>query len=426
MMKKVLYILLSAVVAFGLWLYVITVVSPGSTDTIRGIQVNLENESVLNDRGLMVTSVKIPTITLELEGNRSDLSKLNPANISIIADLAKIYNAGEQYLQYNIIFPAEVPPNSITVLDQSPNVIKLTISQRTSKEVPVVVDYKGKVPDGFMTDKENLILDYEMVTITGPSDVVENIDHAKIEVDLENQRETISQNYRYTLCDKAGEAVDSQQIITDVTDVKLTLKIWAVKEITLELTVIPGGGATEETSQITLSHDIIQVAGSEQILAELGDVLNIGELKLGEILQDEELTYLVKLPEGVTNLTMPTNEVTVFVEFPDLGKKTLRVTNIQARNVPEGMSPQIFTDELAITIRGPREQLEKLKEQGVYVSVDFTGAELGTTASFKAAIYLVNASECGAVGTYSVYAKLVEKAEPNLIQPELIDVVIPG
>ncbi len=418
MIKKVLYFLLSAAVAFGLWLYVITVVSPGSTDTIRGIQVSLENVAVLEEKGLMVTSTELPTITLELSGNRSDLSKLNPANISVIADLAKVYSTGEQYLQYSIIFPGEVPSNSITVLNQTPKVIQLTIAQRESKEVPVVIDYSGKVPDGFMTDKENLTLDHQTVTISGPAEVVSQITQAKIDVDLENQRETISQSFPYTLCDKAGEPVDAKQVVTDVAEVKLTLKIQAVKEILLELTVVPGGGATAATTDILLSHETIQVAGSEQRLAELGDVLNIGELKLEEILEDSELTYTFKLPEGVTNLTMAQNEVSVYVKFPDLGTKTFRVTNIQARNVPSGLQAQILTDELIVTVRGPVSRLETLTSADLYVTVDFTGAELGTMDSFKAKAYVMNPLGCGAVGTYSVFAKLVEQTAASSLTPE--------
>ena len=48
MKNKVLYILLSVVVACGLWLYVITVVSPESRETFRDIPVVLQNEKALH------------------------------------------------------------------------------------------------------------------------------------------------------------------------------------------------------------------------------------------------------------------------------------------------------------------------------------------------------------------------------------------
>ena len=57
MKSKLLSILLSIAIAFGLWIYVINVVSPGSTDTIYDIPLTLVGDTVLeNERNLMITS----------------------------------------------------------------------------------------------------------------------------------------------------------------------------------------------------------------------------------------------------------------------------------------------------------------------------------------------------------------------------------
>lgn len=406
MKKKVLYLLFSVAVACGLWLYVITVVSPESKDTFRDIPVVLQNEKALHAKGLMVTSAEIPTVTLELVGNRSDLRKLNSSNITLVADLSKIYRTGEQYLYYDVIFPADVP---VSIENQEPAGIRVTVSERDTKEVPVVVEYSGKVPEGFLVDKENQTLDYETVSVTGPASVVEKIHQAKIQVNLEGQRDTISQSYAYTLCDEQGNAVDAERIVTDVTEVKLTLNIQYVKEITLELNVIPGGGATEEAANITLSHTSIQVAGAEQLIQELADTIVIGELRLADLPVATSRVFPFKLPEGVTNLSMEKNEVSVSVEFPGLKTKTLRVTNIQARNVPAGMVADVLATELTVNIRGPEAQIVKLTEENVTIVVDLSNAEAGTTASYPAQI-LVDMDGCGAVGSYPIYAKVVEAA----------------
>ena len=69
MKNKILYLLISIIVAIGIWMYVITVVSPESEKTYYNIPVVLNNESVLNDKGLMIVTEKIPTVTLTLRGN---------------------------------------------------------------------------------------------------------------------------------------------------------------------------------------------------------------------------------------------------------------------------------------------------------------------------------------------------------------------
>ena len=54
MKSKLISVLLSVAMAFGLWYYVISVISPGSTDTFYDIPVVLVGETALEERGLMV------------------------------------------------------------------------------------------------------------------------------------------------------------------------------------------------------------------------------------------------------------------------------------------------------------------------------------------------------------------------------------
>ena len=77
MKSKIIYGLLSVAIAFGLWLYVITAVSPGSESTFTDIPVEIRNINTLSERNLMLLGDTAPTVTLRLAGNRSDLLKLN-------------------------------------------------------------------------------------------------------------------------------------------------------------------------------------------------------------------------------------------------------------------------------------------------------------------------------------------------------------
>ena len=108
MKKKILTALLSLMISFGLWLYVITVVSPNSTNIFYNIPVILNGESVLTERELMITSVPSKEVTLKLEGNRSDLIKLDRSNIDIVVDLTKIYTAGTYRLRFDVGYPGDV------------------------------------------------------------------------------------------------------------------------------------------------------------------------------------------------------------------------------------------------------------------------------------------------------------------------------
>lgn len=383
MKSKIGSILLSVVIAFGMWLYVITSVSPGSTDTYYNIPVVMDGESVLNERGMMITYVSSDTVTMRLSGNRSDLSKVNAGNITLKTDLSKIYEPGNMIpLNYTTTFPGDVPSNAFVIESKYPGNIQISVAWRVTKEVPVQVKWIGSAAEGFISDRENRVLDYPTITVSGPDYVVNDIEMATIEVDLTDQRESISQSYHYTLCDEAGEPVDAELVTTNVEEVHLDVKILRVKDLALTCTVVEGGGAREADSIVKLSVDTIRVSGSEAALELLGDSLNLGTINLAEIQKDAELTFDVQLPEGVTNLT-GVNTVTAQVQLIGLTTKDLTINTINSTNVPEGMKAEIITEQLVVTFRGPADQLAKLNEENVRAEVDFTDAEVGTS-NYKA------------------------------------------
>lgn len=384
MKDKIGSILLSVAIAFGLWLYVITAVSPGSRDTYYNIPVVLSGESVLAERGLMITSVSSSSVTLELSGNRSDLSKVNKDNITVKADVSQIYEPGSHSLPYTYTFPGTVASNAFVVESKTPGKLVFTVERRMGKDVPVEIRWIGSAPEGFMSDRENRVLDFPSVNIVGPESVVNQIEKAVIEVDLNDQRESISQDYHYTLCDGNDEPVDAELIVTNVERVHLDVKIQRVKDIALTYTLVEGGGANANSAQITLSVDTIRVSGSETALDTMGDEIVIGTINLEDITNNTALTFNLVLPEGVNNLTGVT-EVVADIRLNGLATREFTIQNIGIVNVPEGMEVELITKELVLVVRGPSAQIAMLSVGDISVTVDFSGAEVGTS-TFRAAV----------------------------------------
>ena len=405
MKNKFFTALLSIVVAFGLWLYVVTVVSPNSDKKYTNISIDTIGEAMLQERGLMITASDSSAVSVHLEGNRTDLDKLNSANITINVDVSRIYEAGVHHLTYTPTYPADISNNSITVRSREPSTITITVEERVSKAVPVEIEYSGTLSEGFMADKENKVLDVEQIHIVGPKSAVDQIAKARVNVDLEGRSESINGQFSYTLCNENDQAVGIEMVTADVESVTLTLRILRVKEIGLIVNVVSGGGATEQTSSITIDPQSILVSGSDNLLENL-ETLELGTINLGEMLDDEVMTFPIKLPEGITNETGVT-EVSVDVRFPELGTKTLTVKNITAINVPQDMEAVLITKMLEVQIRGPKSVVENITEENISVTVDFANEQVGT-ATVKAE-FDIDAEGVGAVGTYNVTATLKQK-----------------
>ena len=407
--SKITSMLLSLVIAFGLWLYVVTNVSQEAEYTIYNVPLVMEGESVLNDNNLMITALSADDVDLTLSGKRSDLAKVNNSNTVLKVDLTKIYEPAEKRaLTYTPIFPSDVATNALTVENRHPANIYVTVEARRNKEVPVEVVWIGSTPEGFMSDRENRVLDYDSVTVVGPASVADLIEKAVIEVDLNDQKLSISQDYRYTLCDKDGNPVDAEKITTNVEDIHLDVKIQQVKEVKLVADVIYGGGATEKNTTISIEPAVIRLSGGSAGLEELGDTINLGKIDLSTIEKSQELTLPISLPEGITNLSN-IREATVDIRFSGLMVKTFEVENIEAINVPDGFDAEIIEKKLVVILRGPAADITRITEEDITIRADLTGAVAGTS-TFKATVHFSeDFSAVGAVRSYSVTANVSEQ-----------------
>lgn len=404
--NKILPLLLSVAIAFCLWAYVITFVSSEREGTFYDIPVSYQGEALLEERNLMIVTEEKPTVTLTLYGNRRELNKLDSSNITVIADLSKIGDAGIHNLRYNVYYPGDIPDNAFSVQSQYPSMVKVEVERRITKEIPVNVKYKGTVHKDYIADKENIELDNPYVVISGPASAVDPITQAIVEVDLQDKNESFIESSRFTLCDAQGNPVDARKVEANIAEVSVTLYIKRVKEIKLVVEIIDGGGATEETSKITINPEVIKIAGNETALGDIEEIL-LGTIDLGTLIRGSEMTFNINVPVGFENLSGKTT-AKVKVEFPDLMTTSLTVTEFAALNVPEGLEVEFITQELAVNVRGDKELVQKMTAEDVSVTVDFANATVGNY-TLKANIIMGDGfEEVGALKTYTVSATVKE------------------
>ena len=407
--NKIYSMILSVMVAFGLWLYVVNNVSSEMDATFNNIPVVREGEAVLKERNLMVTGLSHEFVSLNLFGSRDDLNKVDSSNTSVKIDLSNIQEPGERIpLTYVPSYPVDISAGALEVREKSPAEIYVSVDYRRTFEVPVQVKWTGNRSEKYIYDTENYTLDNTVLTITGPAEVADQIAQAVIEVDLTNRVESISESFRYTLCDIDGNPVDAHRITTNVEEVRLDAQIQRIKEVDLVVDIVYGGGATADNTTVKLEPEVIRVSGGEAVLAELGDSYTVCTLNLADIERStKDLKYTLALPEGVTNQT-GVSEVTVSVLFTGLKTREFTISNFQLVNVPEGMVAEIINATLTIKVRGPEAELQALKEKDITAVVDFTNAESGTSTYKANIVFGEKFPNVGALKTNSVSATVLQ------------------
>lgn len=390
--------LLALVIALGLWLYVVNYINTTHEQTIYNVPVGLEGKSLLTERGFMILSEDDYRVNITVSGSRQDVSKINASNIQAVADLSKIDEPGEHKLTYNVIFPGDVPTGAVSS-QKDPDRVTVEVARKKTKEIPVTVSYTGDVPASYIKDTSALELDHSYVEITGPEEVVDRIQRANISIDCRGRTESIYESFRFELQDMYCEPVDAVWITTNVSEVKVYLPIVMVKQVPLAVTLVDGGGATADTTKLVIDPAQISISGSETALEAL-DELNLGIIDLSQITQDQELTFEINLPEGVTNVSnLPT--AAVRISFPRLATREFTVSSFEQVNLAYGMKWETLTKQLTITVRGLKDQVQKLDPADIAVRLDLRGVE-NTSAVEPDILFPAGYESLGVLGSYSV------------------------
>ncbi len=373
MTRQILNIVIAFVVALGLWVYVVTVVGPEYEDTFTDIPVTFIGEPA---DGLEVHNKQGHKVTLKLSGNRSDLNKLSVSNISVTVDLSQISQPGSRGYRYEVSFPGNVPHNAVIVQSQEPASIMLSVGRVIEKYVPFKVQYNGPTPDGYvkMQDPE-----LEDVFVRGPEEIVSQIEYAGLTVLSEVIPDgDITGTYGYKFYDKNDQEVKADDTVTPVAEerkVMVTYPIRAIKKITLSITPKYGGGIDESNASYTISPGEITVQGMPADLKKL-DTLNLGVIDFSVLRKDETINISIedKLAEISKNLKVEgQTEAEVKVTLPDLAEKSFHVTQFREKAVPENTECTIETRAVKVTVRGSKEDVEKLTVSDIQIIVDYTG-----------------------------------------------------
>ncbi len=411
--NKIISLLLSAVIALSLWVYVVTTVTPEDSQWIRNIPVTFANEDGLfSDRNLTLTQGRNATVDLKVYGKRQDLLKLSNSNITITADLSDVLGPGEWQLRYTVEMPETVSDNDISIEARSAYEVDVQVDLLSVKEIPVQAVFQGSVADGYVQDP--IELEYDTLEISGPQDQVSQVDHAQVVLERTNLSKTVSDSLSYTLLDEDGNEIESDEIHCSVDKIGVMMTVSLVKELPLTVQFIDGGGATEEHVVSSIDPATITVKGSAEELEGMNS-LNIGNIDLSTVPTNTAYTgtFNIVLPDNLTNMTgAETADVTV--ELKNLKEKTLRVTNLELANTPSNLKAALGTVSLQIKVRGPSDVMDAVTASSIRAVADLSS--IGTSTgqfSVPVDVYVDGFSGVGAMGNYSVLVSISEPTESD-------------
>ncbi len=419
--SRAFWVIISLICSVIMWVYVASVETEEFKQTFRGVRVQLVGETLLRDsKNLVITDMDTSTVTVEVVGPRRIVGSLDSDSLYAQIDVSKLSRAAYTSQQYSVIFPDGTDTSNLSVTRKTPETINFMVSAQTTKSVQVRGSFDGSIAEGFIA--ESVVFDPATITLSGPEAYLRNVDYAWVSFGKENVDSTYEVETGYTLM-TADNIPASTAGITFSTDVvTATLPLLTVKDISLGVNLIEGGGATAENTKVTIEPDTVSLAGDSKLLAGINKI-NLASIDLTDFTTSFSDTYVIPIDNELRNVTGAT-EAKVTVEIVGLETKNVKVTNISCINVTEGYTAEILTRSLDVTLRGSPESIAMLKDENIRAVADLTDMN-GSVGTYmpRVRIYVDGYTDVGSIKTggtdYSIYVQIEKAAErvPE-IEPE--------
>ena len=399
--SKVLYVVLSVVIAVSLWCYLMSTDGTPGNQSIHNIPVEFTDVDILEGRGLMIISENV-TVDIEVRATPAVLAKLNNQSLKVRASVSGVSEMGTQSVNYTVDPPDGVSTGQVQFISGARgSVVEVQVAQFLRREVDVRGSFQGSAADGYLAgNDDNFIFSPATVWVSGQAELVRQVSHALVTITDTELTDDISEDCTFELIGASGDPLELD-VACDVDSVYVNFPIKATADIPLEVNLIPGGGLDKDDVECRLSVDSIRVAGSRDAVTALTTVgsINLATIDLASVRDGDELVFAIPLADELTNLS-GIMEVRAYITVKKpVVSQTFPATNITYINKPDGWNAEIVTKEMSVEVRGSQELIDELSEENIRVVADLQNINRAASSyTVPVNIYLDSSGSVSEIG----------------------------
>ncbi len=379
--KNIGWKFLSLAIAVVLWFMVINTENPLETRSYTAA-IQIQNEESLFERGYVVVNedeISSTRITVRLRGQRLALDTLSQSNTKVqaVVDLRNViysYSGEPVSVPVSIVIPSVVN-NSFEILSKSVQSVTVDIQPYINKDFQVnpVVNYD----DESAMELVSAAASPNTITVYGAKSIVNSIAEVRAEITPETLENDMVLTAAPVAYDSEGNVVENVTFSSSELSVKISMD--DMKTVRL---VVDTDGSAAEGYQVTglyLSPETIDVAGSQEALSGIS-VIRLPDIDISGIdsnlIQDFNISDY--LPDGARVVGgNDTVTATVTVEQDETRTVVIPAESITDNGtVPEGLTAEIESGDLEITVSGPPSEMEFVSSE-IKAYVDLSGYEAG-------------------------------------------------
>ena len=361
---NLIYKVIAVLLAVLLWLYVTADPDPLSERTIN-LTINYEN---LRD-DLTLTS-KTTSVNVKVRGGAKEINSLGLKDLKASADLSQV-KMGEQTVPVSI-------ENSlgVEIVDISPKGASINVDKIAEKQVPVKIALLGQTAHGYSSF--NATVKPSQVVIRGPQTIIDNLEDARADVNLNNAQSNLTLNLPIKVQDKWGNwyGTDSLNIIPNTVEVFIPIVEDTPSKTVPVKPVFEGRPAQGyQIARVLVEPETVKILGQFNKLETIDRVQTI-PITINEIKQNVIQEVDLSIPSGVTLLYGTKVKVIIQVEESPIQKSFSVPLNIYNSKSNQKVVPEVQT--VKINLEGKKEVIDILTTEELKAYVDVAGKDFGT------------------------------------------------
>ena len=359
---KAIIIVICLFAALISWFYVVTEMNPETTKDLADVEIEVRNETALNDSGLVVANIDTRSIEVRVRGLRNEVINIENTDINAFVDVVG-YNEGINKV------PVEINvPENLEIVDYNPKQLLCEFEAVINKSIDLEIDINGNEASGYYALSPDSSVN--TVVVKGPRSVLNSIEKAIVYLDISGESETINKKIPINVYNDKGIELNLE-INPSIAEV--TIPIYPIKEVEVDIPITGQVMEGYEVKSVTLEPKTILIAGREDILNQVEKVrceaINIEGA-------EDNIYSPAKFIDGNYYIIESVNP-RIEIEIEKVITKDLiyNIDDIQITNIPEDLSLnniEISKEILSVTIEGISSVINQISKDDIKLIVNMT------------------------------------------------------
>lgn len=364
--------------AIALWLVVVNIDDPTQTQSFTA-SINIENADYMSQQG-QYFEVKDSnmTVTFKVSAKRSVMRNLSNTDFRATADMENIEEYDGVY-RVPLDITATRYAGSIN-FEGKTKYMEVNVENLVTEQFPIRTTAAGEPAEGYAVGE--LKVSPNILKVTGPESVISQIDRAVASIDVTGASSDLTDSVSPVVVDAQGNPVDTAKLTFNIDKVTVSAVMLEVKNLTIELE--PSGRVADgyEYTGVMINPTRIAVKGISAELNAAGSIKIPSErLDISGAQSDvvESIDINDYLPEGLELVDPTANMIEVTAKVEQIVAQTFTIPreNIVIQNVRSGYVASVEEDNITVTLKGLRRNLDALQGELIHGSVNLSGLSEG-------------------------------------------------